>query len=805
MEFERLMNANGPTRGEIIKPSDRSKPKRVAFIQCVGSRDPSRNVELCSTVCCMYATKQAILAKEHDPELDVTIFYIDLRAHGKGFEEFIHRAEELGIKYVRCKDAEVKSKPQSDTLTLIYEDPEDNQLKSADFDLVVLSVGLRPPNKLKKLSRIMGFKLNKYGYVSTKLESPLETDIEGIFVCGCAQGPKDIPDCVAQALGAASKVKSILWSAKNQLTVEKEYPPEREIGEEIRIGVFVCRCGVNIGGVVNVPEVVKYIQPMKNVVHCEESLHACSTEAQEIIKKAIEEHKLNRVVIAACTPRTHEPLFQETLREAGLNPYLLEFCNIREQCSWVHHKDKKKATEKAKNLVEMAVAKARLLRPQRTQRVPVNQKVLVIGGGVAGMTASLDIAEQGFDVYLVEKSEKLGGFLRNIDRLQDGTRAIDVLKDLIQSVENDPRIKVMLESEVEEVDGHGGAFKAKVRCKEKILELEFGAAVIATGAKLFDPYGYYHFGKNEKIITQRDLERLLHRDLDARTIVMIQCVGSREEKRRYCSRVCCTEAIKNAIQIKKKKPETEVFILYKDVRSYGIWETMYNIARRLGVLFIRYTDENKPLVDPETLKVTISDPLVNRKLTIRPDLIVLSSALVPNEDNEKISRLFKVPLDENGFFLEAHVKLRPVDFATDGVFVCGAAHYPKTITESIAQASAAASRACIILSKDSLESEAAVSQVDEKRCKGCGICVEVCPFDAIELRTEEVLLEKVRFQSRKAYINPIVCKGCGSCAVACPLGAITPQFFTDEQIEASLEALTVGIPKLREVKEYVIA
>jgi heterodisulfide reductase subunit A len=780
MEFERILNASGPTGGEIVKPSDGSKPRRIAFVQCVGSRDPSRLRELCSAVCCMYATKEAIITKEHDPELDVTIFFIDLRAHGKGFEEFTNRAKELGIRYVRCKDVDVKTKPNSNELTLFYEDPNSNQFKTVDFDLVVLSVGLRPSNTLKELSSIMGFELNQYGYVDTRLEKPLETGVEGIYVCGCAQGPKDIPDCVAQACGAAAKAKSVLWSAKDQLTVEKEYPPEKKIDEEPRIGVFVCRCGVNIGAVVDVPKVVNYVQSLENVVYCEENLHTCSKESQELIKKAIEEHQLNLVIVAACTPRTHEPLFRNTLREAGLNPYLFEFCNIREQCSWVHRKQKKKATEKAKNLVEMAVAKARLLSPLHGQRISLNQKVLVIGGGISGMVASLDIATQGFEVILIEKNDKLGGFLWNIDRIQDGTHTIDILGDITQRVESNPKITVLLESAVEEMEGHGGAFKARVICREGYQDLEFGAVVVAIGAKLFIPQGYYHYGKNSKIITQRDLEQILSGDFSAKKVVMIQCVGSREENRPYCSRVCCTEAIKNAICIKRRNPATEVFILYRDIRTYGIWETMYNVARSLGVMFIRYTDENKPIVNPEDLSVIVPELLMKRNLTIHSDLIVLSSAIIPNDDSKKISKLFKVPLDTEGFFQEAHVKLRPVDFATDGIYVCGTAHYPKMIYESMAQASAVASRVTTFLAKGYTVSEGTSSRVDRDECLGCGLCESLCPFHSIKVGADGI-----------AEVIAASCKGCGICAASCPAKAIVTPHFTDLQIIAQIDSAMV--------------
>jgi heterodisulfide reductase subunit A len=494
----------------------------------------------------------------------------------------------------------------------------------------------------------------------------------------------------------------------------------------------------------------------------------------------IEEHELNRVIVAACTPRTHESLFRNTLRESGLNPYLFEFCNIREQCSWVHRRQKKRATEKAKNLIEMAITKSRLVKPLQRQLISLNQKVLVMGGGISGVSASLDIAAQGFEVYLVEKSNRLGGFLWNIDRIQDGIHTMDILGDIIPKVENNPNITLMLEAEVEEVEGHAGNFKAKIRCKEGSRELEFGAAVVAVGAELLVPHGYYHFGKNDRIITQRGLEHLLRGDFDAKTVVMIQCVGSREEKRPYCSRICCTEAVKNAIYIKKRRPETEVFIIYKDIRTYGIWETIYNIARGLGVLFIRYTEENKPVVNPENLSVTTPEFVMNERLTIHPDLLVLSSAIVPSQDYEKISKLFKIPLDENGFFQEAHVKLRPVDFATEGIFICGTAHYPKMIYESIAQASAVASRVTTFLSKEQVVSEGTSSRIDREKCLGCELCESICPFHAIKIDEEGI-----------AEVIAVTCKGCGVCAASCPAQAIETPYFTDQQILAQINAARV--------------
>ncbi len=803
-EFERILSASGPYGGTVLSPSDGRRPKKIGFIQCVGSRNPNIGRELCSAVCCMYATKEAIVAKEHDPELDITIFYIDMRAYGKGFEEFTERAiNEYGIKYIRCEVPEVVVNDDNRNLTVSYEDPVDNQLKSMDLDLLVLSVGLVPPKALGSLQSTMNLQLDDFGYVSTRLTTPVETNLPGVFVCGTSQGPKDIPDSVAQASAAAAKAEVLLASVRNQLVKPKEYPEEKEVGKQPRIGVFVCHCGVNIGGIVSVPEVVEYAKTLPSVTYAERNLYTCSQDTQEKIKKTIEEYELNRVVVASCTPRTHEPLFRNTLREAGLNPYLFEFCNIREQCSWVHMHEKEQATEKTKDLIRMAVSRARLLKPLKTEQVSVIKSALVIGGGISGMTASLDIADQGFQVYLVEKHKQLGGFLQNIDKIQDGTDATEILDHVRKKVKNHRKIKVFTRSEVTDVNGFVGNFKARIKTNGKTKEIQFGTAIIAIGAEAVVPKGHFHFGENDRIVTQKQLEAMINSNLNAKRLVMIQCAGSREEKRPYCSRVCCTEAIKNAIRIKQNDPDAEVYVLYRDIRSYGLWEAFYREARNLGVTFLRYTEMKKPTVDPTDLTVEIHESLLNAKLRLKADLVVLSSGIIPPRDAETLSKLFKVPLDENGFFLEAHVKLRPVDFATDGIFVCGTAHYPKMIYESIAQASATASRACIILSKDNLESEAAISQVDDTKCKGCGTCVEICPFEAIELKSEETMMEKVQFKSRRAHINPIICKGCGSCAVACPLGAITPQHFTSRQIESAMKAATVKVPNPKVATEAV--
>ncbi|NIR13756.1 MAG: FAD-dependent oxidoreductase, partial [Gammaproteobacteria bacterium] len=530
---------------------------------------------------------------------------------------------------------------ENQSLTVLYEDPVDNHLKSMDLDLLVLSVGLVPPEALTSVQDIMGLSLNRFGYVDTPLTNPVETNIPGVFVCGTSQGPKDIPDSVVQASAAAAKAEILLSSVRNQLVTRREYPKEKEIEKEPRIGVFVCHCGINIGGIVDVPEVVEYVKTLPFVVHAERNLYTCSQDTQERIKKAIKEYDLNRVVVASCTPRTHEPLFQNTLREAGLNPYLFEFCNIREQCSWVHMHETERATEKAKDLLRMAVSRSRLLHPLKTEEVPVVKSAVVIGGGISGMTASLDIADQDFQVYLVEKESQLGGFLHNIDRIQDGTATSEILESVIKRVEKHPKIEVFKESEVTEVSGFVGNFRGKIRTQQNTKEIQFGTAIIAVGTKVLTPDGYFHFEENDRIITQKDMEQLLRTGVDARTIVMIQCVGSREDERPYCSRVCCTEAIKNAIRIKRADPNTEVYVLYRDIRSYGPWETLYREARNRGVVFLRYSEENKPSVDPNDLIVETYEPLFKTKLKINADLVVLSSPMTPNKDVENLSKMFK--------------------------------------------------------------------------------------------------------------------------------------------------------------------
>jgi len=779
-EFERFLSASGPTQGHVYRPSDKKVPKKIAFIQCVGSRDEHTH-DYCSSVCCMYAIKQAIIAQEHSPGLKSQIFFMDVRAFGKEFDDYYIRAEkEEGIVFTRCRVPSIEEDTKTKNLIINY--IENEEKKQEVFDIVVLSCGLEPSDSSEELSSKLGIKLNEYGFCQTNLFTPLETNIPGIFATGASTGPKDIPMTVTDASGAAAKASSIVSSKRHELEVIKKYPKEKDTTKEPpRIGVFICRCGVNIGSYIDVPSVVEYSKSLPNVAHAEEFIYSCSQDTQKKIIDRICEHNLNRIIVSACTPRTHEPLFQSTLREAGLNPYLFEMTNIREQCSWVHNKDPEKCTEKAKDLVKMAVNKAKLIQPLTKKELPVIPKGLVIGGGLSGMTAALELGAQGFKTYLIEREKELGGSLKKTYFLLGDENPQELLQTLKNKVKNNTKIQVFLNSEVKDSQGYVGNFKTKIVTNDKQEKvLDHGAVIIATGAKEYVPKEYL-YGQDKRVLTRFELEEQLAKgNFSAKNVVMIQCVGCRNEERTYCSRVCCGDAIKNALKIKELSPESNVYIIYKDIRTYGFREKYYQMAAEKGVIFIRYEDENKPIVTNDNgLKIIINDLILQRKITLEPDMIVLSNAMLPQDGTKELSQMFKISTTKDGFFLEAHMKLKPVDFATSGVFLCGKAHSPKYIEECITQASAAAARALTILSKDKLESEAVVSEVNEDLCSGCGFCIESCPYEAIELK------------DGKAYINAALCKGCGSCVTTCPSGAIDQKGFKTNQISAMIKAVTL--------------
>ncbi len=790
LQFERILSASGPYRGAILRPSDGTSPQRVAFIQCVGSREEEH--PWCSSVCCMYATKHSIIAIEHAPGLQCTIFYIDLRAFGKGFDAYYDRAKKAGVRYVRCRPSAIKEDPATSDLKVKYH-PAGGGPITETFDLVVLSCGLSPSESSRDLVKKLGISLDERGFYRAGRFTPMETERPGIYVCGPFTDPKDIPETVMQASGSASKAMGLLASERGKLVESVAYPPETDItGQAPRIGVFVCHCGTNIGGVVDVPDVVEYAKTLPNVVYAEENLYTCSTDTQEKMKRVIKEENLNRVVVASCTPRTHEPLFRNTVREGGLNPYLFEMANIRDQCSWVHMSMHPEATAKSKDLLRMAVAKSALLEPLQERYMRINQDALVVGGGVAGMTAALDLADQGFTVHLVEKESELGGKLRRIHHIAGHGDPANDLASLIRRVRAAENIHLHLGATILAIDGSLGRFQSKVREADgSEVEFEHGGVIVATGAEEYKPTEYL-YGEDPHVITQLELgDRLSNGGMNgAKTVVMIQCVGSRDEERPYCSRVCCTAAITNALRIKEADPETRVAVLYRDIRTYGMREELYTAAREAGVIFIRFEDDDKPLVagNGSGVKVTVNDALLKIPLEIEADLLVLSSGIVPPEGNGRLAQFLKVPLNQDGFFLEAHMKLRPVDFATDGVWVCGTAHAPKSVDESIMQASAAAARATTLLSKERITLEPTISRVIDANCDGCAYCVEPCPYQAI------TLIEYMKQGQIKKTVesDPSICKGCGVCMATCPKEGIVVDHFRLDQLSAMVEALLVG-------------
>jgi len=791
IQFERILSASGPFQGQLLRPSDKKPPKSIAWIQCVGSRDihVAQN-GYCSSVCCTYAIKEAVVAKEHSSiPLETTIFFIDIRTYGKDFERYYERAkEEYGVQFTRSRIHTILQDSNGDLLIRFAD--EAGGVKEEKFNLVVLSVALRPPAVSKDLAEKLGLELNQYGFCQVGDFSPVATSKPGVLAAGVFTGPKDIPETIMEASAAASDASRLLFPARHSLTVEKQYPPERDVtGEKPRIGVFICHCGINIGGVVDVPSVKEYASSLPNVVFADENLFTCSQDTQQSIKEKIKEYNLNRVVVASCTPRTHEPLFQETLREAGLNKYLFEMANIRDQCSWVHMHEPEKATEKAKDLVRMAVAKARLIKPLKPMPVEVNHAALVVGGGISGMVSALNLAEQKFEVHLVERASRLGGIANRLHYTLEGLDVQAYLKDLINKVSREPLIHIYKETDILEVGGYVGNFTTRllVRPEGEVREINHGVAIIASGGDVHRPNEYL-YGEDSRVFTMLELEEEIAKGnpqvCSSQNVVIIQCVGSREKERPYCSRLCCSDSIKCALKLKEINPEVNIYILYRDIRTYGFKEQYYQEARAKGVLFVRYDLPDKPEVQAisdngkEVLRVSVTDPILGERLSIDANTLALATATIPAPGNEELARFFKVPLNEDGFFLEAHVKLRPVDFTTDGVFVCGLAHSPKLIDESTTQAKAAASRATTILAKNKIEAGGVVSTVDERKCTGCGVCVEVCPFGAIEIDAKEKI----------AVVNEALCKGCGVCASSCRSGALDIQGFSDQQILSMIHA-----------------
>ena len=791
MDYERLLSSTGPYGGEVLRSTDKKYPKNVAWIQCVGSRRVTEgDNSYCSGVCCTYTQKQVILTKEHHADAKCTIFHNDIRSHGKDFERYYQRAEQLeGTRFIRSYASIAGEDPETNNVTVAYATNDEGVIKE-EFDLVVLSIGLNPPAAYKELSEKFGIELNSHGFNKTIDSNPILTSRPGIFVSGAFQGPTDIPESVFTASGASSQAGELLDYRRGKLAKERVYPEERDVSqEEPKIGVFVCHCGSNISSVVNVPNTVDYALTLPNVVYAKEQIFSCATNSAKEITDLAKEKGLNRVVIAACSPRTLEPLFRDTLREAGLNQYYLDMANIREHCSWIHAKQKDEATEKAQAIVRMSVARAAYLEPLQEFDLPVNKTALVVGGGIAGMTCALSIAGQGHAVHLVEKSKDLGGVARRLHTTIEGMDVQAHLDDVIRQVYKNPLIHVSHEATIKDVVGYLGNFTTTLETEGRTRQIKHGASVLAIGAEEYKPSEYL-YGENDQVFTHLELGEEIANGNEAVTqaenLVMIQCVGSRNEERNYCSRVCCSHAVKNALKLKKINPDMQIYILFRDMRTYGLKEDFYREAAENGVQFINYTPDDAPQVEvakeggKEVLRVTVTDNILGQRLELDADILSLASAVIPSTSTKEVAGQFKVTLSPDEFFKEAHVKLRPVEFASDGVFLCGTAHYPKHIQETINQAYGAAGRVLTLLSKDTVVASGSVAKVNEYDCVSCGACITACTYDAIQFRETPI--------GKKAIVNPILCKGDGLCNAKCPTNAIVLKHFTNDALLSQIEA-----------------
>jgi len=796
LDFERILSPSGAYEGEILRASDKKHPHKIAWIQCVGSRqvNPEGGNSYCSGVCCTYAQKQVILTKEHDAGAECTIFHNDIRSYNKDFERYFQRAEDLpGVRFIRSYVSIGREIPETKNVTIRYSTPEDG-VKEEEFDMVVLSVGLTPPAEVKNLANKFGIELNSHGFCKTNPVIPTETTRPGVFVSGAFTGPSDIPESVYTASGAGSQIGELLDFRRGKLTKERIYPSERDVSkEDPKVGVFVCHCGANISRVVDVPSTVDYALTLPNVVYAQEQLFSCATNSAKEISDMVKEKGLNRLVVAACSPRTLEPLFRDTLREAGINQYYLEMANIREHCSWVHSKEHEEATKKAQDIIRMSVARACHLEPLQEFDLHVNKNVLVVGGGLAGMTSALSVANQGHEVYLAEKDTDLGGMARRIYYTLEGLDVQSYLNDVIRQVYQHPLIHVYTKATITEVTGYVGNFVTKVKAQGRVMEIKHGAAILATGAEVYKPTEFL-YGEDDRVMTHLELEEKIVKEdeklLNSQSLVMIQCVGCRNEDRNYCSRICCSESIKNALKLKEVNPEMDVYILFRDMRTYGFKEDYYREAASKEVRFIRYESQDQPQVETAVneegrpvLKVTVTDPVLGKKLEIDADALALAAAVIPSEGSQEATTLFNVTTSFDGFFKEAHVKLKPVDFSVDGIYLCGMAHYPKFISETVSQAYGAAGRVLTLVSHDTVVASGAVCEVNENRCISCGACITACTYGAIEFVDTP--------QGRKAGINPFLCKGDGLCNTKCPTGAISLKHFTDEEILSQIDAAAV--------------
>jgi len=796
MQIERLLSSFGPTAGKVLRPSDYKKPKKIGWIQCVGSRSEQQGYPYCSRVCCMYATKEASIVKESNPEIDITIYYMDIRAYGKDFQQYYDHAKKLGVKYVRGRPSSVYEN-KNKSLIIRYKDTLTGKIKDDTVDLLVLSTSIIPAKGNKKLAEIIGLEVDENGFFKQEslLENPVESSKDGVYLAGCIQGPKDIPDSVSMASGAAAKAVAPIKD--RQRHIGKEFPPEKDISkEEPRIGVFVCHCGKNIAGYLDVERVTEEVKKHPNVIHAEHVMFACSEDSGKKIKDLIKEKNLNRIIVAACSPRTHGGLFQDTLLEVGLNKYLFEMANIRNHCSWVHSDDWEKATKKAIDLVNASVAKVSLLEPLSEEEFSILPSVLVIGGGISGMKAALALADMNVKSYLIEREKELGGRLKHLNTMfPSDKKAQDIIGPLMKKVMTNKLIAVMTGAELVGIEGFIGNYKGIIKQRGKKKQLDIGTIIVATGFREIDLKGEYQHKINENILSQTELEEKIKKGTlkKPKNVVIINCAGAMDEQRPYCCRIGCGVAIKNAKVISEQYPGSKIYLLYRDMRVFGKEEEEYysNVIKNHHVTVIRYPGEKKPEVildkkDPKkgSMKIKVYDDILEEELTLPADLVVLTVNTEGEVLTESLKNMLKIPADSAGFFLEAHAKIRPLDFATDGIYLCGAAHYPKNLVDSIAQAEGAASRAAIPIMQEKMKGEGQVAEVNEELCSGCRTCEQLCAYSAIEIKPRQNDPEH-----SVATVNKALCKGCGSCAGACPSGAIEQKGFRSKQIQVMLEAL----------------
>ena len=797
MEYERLASRSGPTEGQVIRPSDRQKPRSIAWLQCIGSRDQKNTY--CSSICCMYATKEAILAKQRlGGEVDCQIFIMDERAFNKEYSAYFAKArQEHGIQFTRCRVSAIQQDPESHDLILNFAEPN-GQRRQGRFEMVVLAAGLQPPESARHFTQMFDLELNGYGFCQTDKFTPLQTSHSGVYVCGAFTSPKEISETIIDASGAAAEVMRLLNERLNTYPYTREWPflsandlpPEREMSNEPeRIGVYACSCGGTIQEVIDTPNLAHQAGSLAGVVHTQAVDFACFPETIQTIQEQVQSLNLNRLVIAGCSSRTHESLFQRAIRQVGLNPYLIELVNLREQASRVHRWQPELANRKALEMVRMAVGRARLAQPVYKKKHRARQSALVIGGGLSGMTAALAIADSGYDVHLIERSEVLGGNLQNMYYVVEGYNPRRLGRDLINRVRAHPRIRALTRTELVRHQGHVGFFQSTLRTSHpdgswEDFIVETGAIILATGGRETQSHPWLDL---PRVITQSTLEeKIIHipQEIAAlKSAVMIQCVrppGSPE----YCSRVCCTNTIKNAIRLKLFNPNCQVSVLYKNIVSYGFREEHYTEARRLGVVFIRYTEEDPPeiLSSGDGLIVRARDLTLDRWLSLPADVVTLSMSIAPAKGTQALAEMLGLPLSSEGFFAEAQMKLRPMDFMREGIFLAGMAHYPKFIEESISHALAAAARAVTQLSQGSyIHLGGVVAVVDPQKCVGCLTCTRTCPFGIPKVIQEEGYCG-VGNLGGAAFIETALCQGCGTCTGECPANAIQLVNYSDAQI-----------------------